>query len=170
MNCSCDPFQKEKKNVRTKVALLLSEQDNLVGNNLEHQEDHATKLYMFINFMESMDEWISQVMTSWAHYHLKRLLLLTIILKGVLSPKTFCPQEPSAGAAAGGEQRQPLAGSHLDGHHARTGVVQRPLHPSPPLHLAGGHCAGGSGHCGRGCEGLLFSSSAIQLAPGQLQQ
>ena len=54
------------------VALLLSEQDNLVGNNLEHQEDHATKLYMFINFMESMDEWISQVMTSWAHYHLKR--------------------------------------------------------------------------------------------------
>ena len=65
-------FANDLVDVRTKVALLLSEQDNLVGNNLEHQEDHATKLYMFINFMESMDEWISQVMTSWAHYHLKR--------------------------------------------------------------------------------------------------
>ena len=113
-------FANDLVDVRTKVALLLSEQNNLVGNNLEHQEDHATKLYMFINFMESMDEWISQVM-------------------GSLPPQ----EEPSAGTAAGGEQRRPLAG---------------------------GHCAGGSGHCGRGCEGLLFSSSALQLAPGQLQQ
>ena len=41
-------FDNDLVDVRTKVALLLSEQDNLVGNNLEHQEDNATKLYMVI--------------------------------------------------------------------------------------------------------------------------
>jgi len=59
--------------VRTKVTLLLSEQDvNLVGDNLEGKENAATKLIRIIKAIESMNRWTSHVMTSWVEYHIHR--------------------------------------------------------------------------------------------------
>jgi len=59
--------------VRTKVTLLLSEQDvNLVGDNLDYKENAATKLLRIIKAIESMNQWTSHVMTSWVEYHIHR--------------------------------------------------------------------------------------------------
>jgi len=59
--------------VRTKVTLLLSEQEvNLVGDNLEGKENAATRLIRIIKAIESMNRWTSHVMTSWVEYHIHR--------------------------------------------------------------------------------------------------
>lgn len=59
--------------VRTKVTLLLSEQDvNLVGDNLEFKENAATKLLKIIEAIEAMNKWTAKVMTTWVEYHINR--------------------------------------------------------------------------------------------------
>jgi len=62
--------------VRTKVTLLLSDQDeNLVGDNMDYKETAATKLLKIIKAIESMNQWTSHVMTSWVEYHINRTQL-----------------------------------------------------------------------------------------------